>query len=136
MFQDVDVVERCFWLFILPILEYCSPVWSSTDDCHLALLDRVVSSASFLCHGAIRCDLGHRRYVASLCMFYKIRANCDHPVNQWMPSLLFRVVSLSRGDDVDLVRFKSRVNSFLLLNLLYFHSLFILPPYFIQAWVD
>ena len=60
-------------------------MWSSAADCHLALLDRVVRSASFLCLGAIRCDLGHRRDVASLTMFYKIRANGDHPVNQWIP---------------------------------------------------
>ena len=45
VFQDVDVVKRCFWSFILPILEYCSPVWSFAADFHLALLDRVVSSA-------------------------------------------------------------------------------------------
>ena len=34
--------------FVLPVLEYCSAVWCSAADTHLKLLDRVVSSASFL----------------------------------------------------------------------------------------
>ena len=93
-------------------------------------------------------------------MFYKIRANSDHPVNQWMtppfvPSRLTRGAVAAHGqsvtlrraktskfartfvsrlwngltsavfDEVDLVRFESRVNSFLLLNWLDFYSLFL-----------
>ena len=27
VFRDVAVVVKCFWAFILPVLEYCSPVW-------------------------------------------------------------------------------------------------------------
>ena len=129
-------------------------MWSYAVDCHLALLDRVIRSASFLRHGAISCVLDHRRDVASLCMIYKIRANSEHSVNQWMPppfvpgrltrgavaaheqsvslwraktsqiarTFVPRVSRLWNGltsavfDDVDLVRFKSRVNCFLLSN--------------------
>ena len=42
-FRDVAVVAKCFWAFILPVLEYCSPVWMSAVTSHLSLLDRVVS---------------------------------------------------------------------------------------------
>ena len=27
VFRDVTVVAKCFWVFIFPVLEYCSPVW-------------------------------------------------------------------------------------------------------------
>ena len=37
------VVAKCFWAFILPVLEYCSPVRMSAATSHLSLLDRVVS---------------------------------------------------------------------------------------------
>ena len=65
--------------FVLPVLEYCSTVWS-TADTHLGLLDCVVSGASFLTGGVFECDLAHRRSVAVLCMLYKIRCNSMHPL--------------------------------------------------------
>ena len=40
IFGDHDVLLRCFNSFILPCLEYCSLVWSSTTDFHLELLDK------------------------------------------------------------------------------------------------
>ena len=43
VFQDVAIVTKCFWEFILPVLEYCSPVWMSAATSHLSLLDRAVS---------------------------------------------------------------------------------------------
>ena len=42
VFRDVAVVAKCFWAFILPVLEYCSLVWMSAATFHLLLLDRVV----------------------------------------------------------------------------------------------
>ena len=42
------LIGRCFWGFVLPVLEYCSAVWCSAADTHLKLLDRVVSGACFL----------------------------------------------------------------------------------------
>ena len=42
VFRDVAVVAKCFWAFILPVLEYCSPVWLSAATFHQSLLDRVV----------------------------------------------------------------------------------------------
>ena len=35
VFRDVDLIRRCFWSFILPVLEYCSPVWTSAAESHL-----------------------------------------------------------------------------------------------------
>ena len=46
VFRDVIVVAKCFWAFILPVLEYCLPVWISAATSHLSLLDRVVGQVS------------------------------------------------------------------------------------------
>ena len=81
MFHDRPLLARCFWGFVLPVLEYCSAVWCSAEDTHLKLLDRVVSDARFLTGGVLECDIAHRRSVAVLCMLYKIRCNPMHPLN-------------------------------------------------------
>ena len=75
VFHDRSLLGRCFWGFVVPVLEYCSAVWCSVADTHLKLLDHVVSDASFLTGGLFECDLAHRRSVAVLCMLYKIRWN-------------------------------------------------------------
>ena len=41
-----------------------------------------------LSEGEVKCDLLHRRKVASLCMFYKIFNNACHPVRLHYPNLL------------------------------------------------
>ena len=80
VFRDVAIVANCYWAFILPVLEYCSPVWMSAASSHLSLLDRVVSQVGRLCGGSVICDLWHRRKVASLSVFFKIDSLVDHPV--------------------------------------------------------
>ena len=80
VFRDVAIVAKCFWAFILPVLEYCYPVWMSAATSHLSLLDRVVSQVSRLSSGSVSCDLWHRRKVASLSVFFKIDSLVDHPV--------------------------------------------------------
>ena len=60
------------------MLEYCSPVWMSEAVSHLGLPDRVVSKAVRLSDGLVVCDLRHRRHVAVLCIFYRIRRNPNH----------------------------------------------------------
>ena len=80
VFNDRLFLGRCFRGFLLPVLEYCSAVFCSAADTHLRLLDRVVSSASFLTGGVFTCDLAHRRSVVVLCMLYKIRCNPMHPL--------------------------------------------------------
>ena len=90
LYQDVSVVSKCFWSYILPILEYCSPVWSSAADTHLRLLDRIVRTVSALSNGQVQCDLDHRRSVAELCVFYKLFFNRNHPVKHLMPGPMLR----------------------------------------------
>jgi hypothetical protein len=68
---DVEVVRLCFFAFVLPILEYCSPVWGSAAISHLILLDEVVGSVARMCGLVGLFDLGHRRKVADLCVFFK-----------------------------------------------------------------
>ena len=45
VFHDRSLLGRCFWGFVLPVLEYCSAVCCSAADTHLKLLDRAVSGA-------------------------------------------------------------------------------------------
>ena len=47
IFRDHDILLKCFNSFILRCLEYCSPVWSSTADFHLKLLDRNLQTCKF-----------------------------------------------------------------------------------------
>ena len=58
VFRDVAIVAKCFWAFLLPVLEYCSSVWMSAATSHLSLLDRVVSQVSRLSGGSVSCDFG------------------------------------------------------------------------------
>ena len=86
VFRDVSIVAKCFWAFILPVLEYCSPVWMSAATSYLSLLDRVVSQVGRLNGGSVSCDLWHRRKVASLSVIFKIDSLVDHPVRGLFPA--------------------------------------------------
>ena len=85
VFHDRSLLGRCFRGFVLPVLEYSSPVWCSAADTHIKLLDRAVSGARFLTGGVFECDIAHRRSVAVLRMLYKIRCNPVHPLNGALP---------------------------------------------------
>ena len=87
LYSDSEVVTRSFWSYVLPLLEYCSPVWLSAAGCHLSLLDRIVRRAVTLSEGKVNCDLVHRRQVASLCVFFKIFNNIEHPVRLHFPPI-------------------------------------------------
>ena len=78
VFHDRSLLGKCFWGFVLLVLEYCSAVWYSAAGTHLKLLDHVVSGTSFLTEGEFECDLAHHRSVAVLCMLYKIRCKPMH----------------------------------------------------------
>ena len=86
IFGDLSVVRKCFYSFILPCLEYCSPAWSSAAASHLKLLDKTVRACKFLVPD-LDVDLWHRRSVSSLCMLYKIFHNPKHPLNSELPNL-------------------------------------------------
>ena len=80
LFGDPILVCRRFRSFLLPMLEYCSPVCMSAAVSHLRLLDHLVSKAIRLNDGHVVCDLEHKRRVGVLRMFYKIRCNLNHAV--------------------------------------------------------
>ena len=71
--------------FVLPALAYSSAVWCSAADTRLKQRDRAVSVARVLTGGVFECDIAHHRYVAVLCMLYKIRCNPMHPLNDALP---------------------------------------------------
>ena len=86
IFGDHGVLLKCFNSFILPCLEYCSPVWSSAADSHLKLLDRNLQAFKFLTPN-LTISLQHRRFIGSLCMLYKIFHNPSHPLQSELPNL-------------------------------------------------
>ena len=57
VFCDRALLGRCFWGFILRVLEYCSAVWCSAPITHFKLLDRAVSGARFLTRGVLSVTL-------------------------------------------------------------------------------
>ena len=94
--QDASISVTCFRCFILPLLEYCAPVWSSAAASHLRLIDKVFRTAQFLCNGNVLCNLSHRRDISCLCMLYKIRASLSHPLHGSIPAL-YVATRLTRG---------------------------------------
>ena len=86
MFGDEAIILKCFNAFLLPCLEYCSPVWSSGADSHLKLLDKVMASIKFLLPN-INVDLWHRHKISSLCLLHKIYYNVNHPLHSSLPVL-------------------------------------------------
>ena len=95
IFGDHDVLLRCFNSFILPCLEYRSPVWSSAADSHLKLLDKNLRACKFLIPN-LTISLQHLRFISSLCMLYKIFHNPSHPLHSELPNL-FRPKRVTRG---------------------------------------
>ena len=85
VFHDTLLIGRCFWGFVLPVLEYCPAVWCSAADTHLKLAD-----------GVLNCNLSHRRSVAVVCMLYKIRCNPKHPLCGALP-VPYVPVRVTRG---------------------------------------
>ena len=95
IFNDQSILRKCFYSFILPCFEYCSPVWSSAAVSHLRLLDRNLNACKFLIPDLI-IDLWHRRSISSLCMLYKIFHNPEHPLHSELPNL-FQPVRMTRN---------------------------------------
>ena len=60
-------------------------MWCSAADSHLKLLDRVVRCAGFLAGGVLDCNLANRRFLAELCMLFKIKSNPMHPLSGALP---------------------------------------------------
>ena len=48
IFVDISLLLRCYFAFVLLILENCSPVWGSAAEYYLHLLERQVFSVTRL----------------------------------------------------------------------------------------
>ena len=59
VFVDTSVLLCCYYVFVLPILEYCSPVWGSAAECHHQLLECQVYSVARLCPNQTFMTCGH-----------------------------------------------------------------------------
>ena len=77
-FVDTSVLLRCYYKFVRPILDYCSPVWASAAECRIQLLERQVYSVARLCPDQSFLSLCHRRHADELCMLYKVNSNSNH----------------------------------------------------------
>jgi hypothetical protein len=97
-FGSVEVFQRCFNCFVLPLLEYCSQVWFSAADCHFKLLDSVVRRAASMMDGTIPSDLSHRRVVSALCLMYKYFFREGQPLVSFLPQRFVPVRSTRRTD--------------------------------------
>ena len=82
---------RCYYAFVLPILEYCSPVWGSAAECHIQLLERQVYSVAMLCPYQTFLSLCHRRHLAALCMLHKVNSDSNHCLFSELPPASVRV---------------------------------------------
>ena len=82
---DSAILGRCLRAYVLPLVEYCSPVWRAAET-HLSLLDRVFNVASGI-GGDASIDLTHRRSVGSLSLSWKILHDSSHPMHSMMPGL-------------------------------------------------
>lgn len=103
----LGILRKAFPL-ILPLPDYCWPVWSSAAACHL-YLDRAMCNASFLCDGSILGDLGNRRDVKTICMIFKIPCNNFHPIHhsllgRYVPTRNTRLVSSLHSLSLQLIR--------------------------------
>ena len=72
-------------------IEYLSPTWGSAAGCHFQLLERQVYSLGKLCSNQIFLSLSQRRYIAALCMLYKVNSNSNHCLVSELPSASVRV---------------------------------------------
>ena len=79
---------RCYFEFVVPILEYCSPVWGSAAECHLQVLERHVYSVAWLCPDQTFLSLCHRRRVAGLSILHRVNSISNHCLFGAFPSTI------------------------------------------------
>ena len=91
IFLDTFVLLRCYFAFVLPILQYYSPVWGSAAECHYQLLERQVYSVARLSPNQTFLSLCHQRRVAGLGMLYKVNSNFNHCLFSELPFASIRV---------------------------------------------
>ena len=80
---------RCYFAFVLPILEYCSPAWGSAAECHIQLPQVYLVARFFLDQSFL--SLCYRRRVVGLSLLYKANSNSNHCLFSELPSASTRV---------------------------------------------
>ena len=80
--------QSCFRSFVIPFLEYCSPVWRSAAAGDLSLLDKVVHGGIFLFLDFTNYDLDHRRLISCCSMFHKLYFESVLPNSSLVPDPL------------------------------------------------
>ena len=85
IYDSDQVNATCFRSFVLPLLEYCSPVWVSAAARDLSLLDRVARGGRFLFPNSSSYDLDHRRMISCLSMFHKFYFNTELSLSSLVP---------------------------------------------------
>ena len=88
IYNNEEINATCFRSFVLPLLEYCSPVWMSASARDLSLLDRVARGGRFLFPDGASYDLDHRRMISCLSMFHKYYFNGELPLSSLIPDPL------------------------------------------------
>lgn len=86
IYED-GITRRCFFYFILPYCEYCSPVWSSAAELHVRPLDRYFNSMNFLLPD-LGLDTGHRWGIGPLSVMNKIVSYNSHSPYKFIPDFI------------------------------------------------
>ena len=97
IYEEDNVLRRCFFSFILPHFEFCSAVRSSAADSHIKLLDRMFNSIKFLLSD-LDLDIEHRRAVGSLSILYKLVNDASHPLHKFLPGL-YQPIRVTRNSE-------------------------------------
>ena len=84
VFNDSDIARKCFNAFILPLFEYCYPVWMSAADCHINLLLKNFRCLMFLLQ-VPDISIEHRWQVSMMCTLFKIVQDIDGPLYSLLP---------------------------------------------------
>ena len=79
---------RCYFTFVLPILEFCSLMWGSAATFSF-LSARCIRWPGFIHQSFL--SLCHRRHVARLCMLYNVYSNFNHCLFSELPHASTRV---------------------------------------------
>ena len=73
-----------YFSFTLPSFEYCMPIWLSTAECHLKLLDHATVGINVILSN-LNINLERRRTLGCLSFLYKILHNPYHPLYAKLP---------------------------------------------------
>ena len=74
VFVNTSVLLRCYYAFVIPILEYCFSVWGSAAECYFQVLERHLYSVGRLCPDQTFLSSCYRR-CTSLRGQYKLKKN-------------------------------------------------------------